>query len=103
MEGLLVRVAERQGVKRPENFLSERYDIEVYAVRQWVARGIPLRHRADFAALAGMSLEELEAAHRRPARKGGRRDVQAAGHQREGVVEQNGVCAGFPPCPDQGA
>lgn len=63
MEALLQLVAQRHKRKRPENFLSDFFDVEVYAVRQWVARGIPKKHRKAFADLVGMTEAELERVH----------------------------------------
>jgi hypothetical protein len=63
VEGLFDKIARRHKVKRPENFLSEEFDIEVYGVRQWTVRGIPPMHRERFAQLAGVSLKELQRLH----------------------------------------
>lgn len=64
IEALINLVGIRHSKKRPENLLSDTFDVEVYAVRQWVTRGIPKKHRKVFADLAGITLKELEDAHR---------------------------------------
>lgn len=63
IEDLFAVIAMRHNKKRPENFLSDVFDVEVYAVRQWTVRGIPKRLREEFADLAGMPHRELEAIH----------------------------------------
>ncbi len=63
IEGLLTTIAKRHKVKRPENFLSEEFDIEVYGVRQWTVRGIPMDKRDRFAELLGITRRELDAMH----------------------------------------
>jgi hypothetical protein len=63
IENLFTKIAEKHGVKRPENLLSDTFDIEVYGVRQWTVRGIPLDKRDTFAKLAGITRAELDRMH----------------------------------------
>lgn len=63
IETLLSYIAQRYNKKRPENFLSDLFDVDVYAIRQWTVRGIPMRHREKFAELVGISEKALERLH----------------------------------------
>lgn len=63
VECLFLKVAEKNGVKRPENLLSDTFDIEVYGVRQWTVRGVPRSKRDIFAQLAGITREEIDRLH----------------------------------------
>lgn len=63
VENLFQKVAEKNSVKRPENLLSDVFDVAVYAIRQWTVRGIPVDKRDRFAKLAGITREELDGLH----------------------------------------
>ena len=63
VEGLFELIAKKNSVKRPENLLSDTFDIEVYGVRQWTVRGVPRSKRDTFARLAGITREEIDRLH----------------------------------------
>lgn len=61
VESMLQMIAHRHKVKRPENFLSDRFDVDVYAIRQWLVRGVPKAIQSEFSELAGVSVEVVAA------------------------------------------
>jgi hypothetical protein len=63
MQDVFETIALLHGCKRIENFLSEEFDVSVYAVRQWTTRGVPIRLRERLAHLAGMSVDALNDMH----------------------------------------
>ncbi|TXH17356.1 MAG: hypothetical protein E6R03_04075 [Hyphomicrobiaceae bacterium] len=65
VEGIFAAIAKRHGVKRVENFLSEEFDVSVYAVRMWCTRGIPRAIRGDVAKLAGIPVHQVILSHER--------------------------------------
>ena len=58
-EWLLLSIKVLHNCNRAETFLSDRFDVSVYAIRQWSVRGIPLRFEEEIAELAGISLSDL--------------------------------------------
>jgi hypothetical protein len=66
IERLYDKIARKFDRKRPENYLSDAFDVEVYAVRQWTVRGIPKRFRDQFAELVGISRNALNRLHGEP-------------------------------------
>jgi hypothetical protein len=65
---LFQKIAEKTGV-RPEVALSLKLDIGPFAPRMWLDRGIPEGYWPTVAALAGVPVEEVAAAHQWIARK----------------------------------
>lgn len=63
VENIFSAIASKHDLKRVENFLSDRFDVSVYAVRMWTTRGIPVALREEVARLAGMSFIELQGMH----------------------------------------
>lgn len=63
MEKLLKKISERHGGKRPDMIIAAFADVSVYAVRQWLSRGVARHHRQLVANLADVDLQELERAH----------------------------------------
>lgn len=64
IQDLAHRISKRHNVLRPDNLLSDKAGVSVYAVRQWYVRGIPRKHRPLVARLAGVELEVVEKACR---------------------------------------
>lgn len=64
IQGLIEAVGRAQGDDRPEELLARRVGKTVYAVRHWLARGVPMRYWDLVAELAGVSREEVARAHR---------------------------------------
>jgi ribosomal protein L23 len=65
IENLFSMIASRHKVKRIENFLSEKFDVSVYAVRMWTTRGIPRDIRPAVAKLAGLPVHQVILMHER--------------------------------------
>lgn len=63
VEKLLKKISERHGGKRPDMIIATFADVSVYAVRQWLTRGVAKHHRNLVANLADIPLDELEKAH----------------------------------------
>jgi hypothetical protein len=63
VEKLLKKISERHGGKRPDMIIAAFADVSVYAVRQWLSRGVARHHRQLVANLADVDLQELERAH----------------------------------------
>jgi hypothetical protein len=61
---LLLKIAERHGLRRWEPPLCERLDIGPYAPRNWLERGIPEGYWPAVAELAGVPLADVRAAHK---------------------------------------
>src|SRR5689334_13527160 len=64
IQGLIDAVARAQGDDRPDELLARRVGKTVYAVRQWLARGVPMRYWDLLAELAGVPREAVARAHR---------------------------------------
>lgn len=60
VENLLKKIAENHERSRGDVVIAYLEDISVYAVRQWLVRPIPQRHWARLAALADMTIEQIE-------------------------------------------
>jgi hypothetical protein len=60
MEAILCDIASRYKRKRPENYLSDTLDVEVYAIRQWTVRGVPRKHRDTVAKMIKVPREILD-------------------------------------------
>jgi Asp/Glu/hydantoin racemase len=63
VEKLLKKISDRHGGKRPDMIIAAFADVSVYAVRQWLTRGVARHHRQLVANLADMPVEDLERAH----------------------------------------
>jgi hypothetical protein len=64
IQGLIDAVGRARADDRPEELLARRVGTTVYAVRQWLARGVPMRYWDLVAELAGIPREEVARAHR---------------------------------------
>ena len=63
MENLLRKISDRHGGRRADMVIATSTDLSVYAVRQWLTRGVAKHHRNLVANLADIPLDELEKAH----------------------------------------
>ena len=64
IQGLIDAVGLAQGDDRPDELLARRVGKTVYAVRQWLARGVPMRYWDLVAELADVTRDEVARAHR---------------------------------------
>ena len=64
IQGLIDAVGRAQGDDRPDELLARRVGKTVYAVRQWLSRGVPMRYWDLVAELAGVPREAVALAHR---------------------------------------
>lgn len=64
IQAITQRIAKRHNILRPDNLISDRAGVSVYAVRQWYVRGIPEKHRDTVAELAGVERKLVDRACR---------------------------------------
>jgi hypothetical protein len=64
IQRLIDAVGRAQGDDRPDELLARRVGKTVYAVRQWLSRGVPMRYWDLVAELAGVPREAVARAHR---------------------------------------